>query len=227
MSLKIKQLLFIFFLFNLMFSVGCSTLFKGGKSAENKGAEEITEMSEGTIVSESEMDRVPANPPTKGSWKTSYIGLKGYFSRPPTFASGADKDIFKRCEPFTIKSFESKGNQLIMTVFQGNNVINVTGVNRQPFKLSARMRIKELDRYLWKKLDLGGGRNIASNMPKVCDGKLATSMTEKEVLFVAGSPEKVNNLKANNKPVKEWVYVGLDKTPFSYFFSDGRIYAWK
>lgn len=202
-----------------LLNFGCATM-------KNSAELEDLDGGQANIIEQTSEEPPSAAPErrSKKSWKESYIGSKGYITRPPLFETQGDREKFQRCLPFTIKNFESRSGKVVMTIEQGGNQINLTGANRQYFKLSSKLRLRELDSYFVKKLD----RGIAS-VDKACSGQIAQSMTEKEFLFVVGTPEKVNIYTKNNQKVQEWVYVSKDGNapPMAYYFSRGRFYAWK
>lgn len=180
------------------------------------------------LVSQSESDK---NSKAK-DWTSSYIGVRGYFNRPPTFESANDQEKYQRCAPFIITALTKKSNSIVMTILQGNNTINIVGANRKYFRLNTKNRIYELDHYLVKELDIANKatRQVASLAGRACDGKIANQMTKSEFLFVSGSPEKINNLISGKEKIEEWVYLSDNngkKTQVSYFFNRGKIYSWR
>jgi hypothetical protein len=204
------------------FNFACST----GEIHIGEGEEQESP----NIVAETSDEPPSAEEPAKkASWKSSYIGDKGYLNRPPMFETAADKDKFLRCVPFTVKNFESRDGKMVMTVEQGGNKIKIVGANRKQFKLNGKLRIGELDQFFVKKLSWSKETRSTASQSRACSGQLVQSMTEKEFLFVAGSPEKINTYTKDRQKVQEWVYVSKDNSapPMNYYFSRGRMYAWK
>ena len=162
---------------------------------------------------------LPEKEARKGVKESQYVGVSGHFSRPPLFSSPEFEDVFNRCDEFTVTAVNQSSGRVIVTIRQGENVLQVVGLNGREFQGNALGQVPLLNKYFVKNLDVlrsRGERYIASVSERLCTGKLWKGMTKEELLFVKGKPKK--------KTEKAWTYYDeFSGTAVTYKFNDNRL----
>lgn len=169
----------------------------------------------------------PAAAPAMPKKKVSpYIGLSGYLTRPPMFDDAIAQQMFDRCAPIEIVKIHTEKKAIQVTAKQGNNTFIISGINRKPFKKSGH-RLKLLDKYFAKNLDVISPREPSSATNVVCDGQVRHNMSTEEFRFIAGDPEFHSPVTTPQGNFDVWTFVGTDRNkPRFYYFAAGKLYSW-
>lgn len=164
------------------------------------------------------------NPMSK---KPRYIGISGYFNRPPVYADESSNQNFQRCLPLIINSILEKDGTIFVYAKQNNNIIIFSGINRHNFKFAKGNRLPLLEKYFVKNLDIIGNPRIPASMNnKVCQGQTWSGMAKKEFLFLYGDPEKRQTQKTNQGSFDVWSYLSNSNEYRHYYFREHHLYSW-
>ncbi|MBK9321943.1 MAG: hypothetical protein IPM97_03115 [Bdellovibrionaceae bacterium] len=159
----------------------------------------------------------------------TYVGLRGYLSRPPKFSDKNSEKSYERCEQIEITSVYQSGQTILVNVKQKGRSFSIVGINRKDFTITDKNKVPLLDRYFVKALTwVGQGRQTASNNnQKTCAGQAWKDMPKEQFQFVSGDPEYRRPLKFAAGQYDVWTYGDVNQSNYRhYYFLSDRLYSW-
>lgn len=183
--------------------------------------------------------------PKAEPWLDSYLNKTGYFNRPIDFMpdSPADPQSFQRCKKSKIVGFKNQEfsddteKPFIILIEQDGQIFHLFRVGNRKLVLNSKLkRIRLIDRYFKKYLNKTKRTEDLAELGKVkvqelkCKGLIWSNMTERDLLFVKGRPDKIKiNSNVNGQNREVWMYFNsIDpRENKEYHFSQKRLLEWK
>ncbi len=165
----------------------------------------------------------------KQSEQHSYVGMKGYLSRPPKFADKDADKSYERCASIEITGVYQSGKTILVYAKQNGRTFSITGINRRDFSITDKNKVPLLDQYFVKTLSWAGqGRHTASNNnQKTCAGQAWKDMPKEQFQFVSGDPEYRRPVKFEAGQYDVWTYGDISQSNYRhYYFLSDRLYSW-
>lgn len=173
--------------------------------------------------------------PVKEQWAEKLRGEMGYFYVPvyATYDPVAVVPPQERCQPVTITQVKKFGDLIEIEASQ-------EGVPRlykyhsygQPIVEAPAGHVAILESFFKRELPKDRTISAANAAPfqsrkGICDGKLWIGMTEEEMVFVKGLPEKINLTRTSSIESKQYVYrIHPNATTAQYFYiTNGKLSA--
>ena len=179
-------------------------------------------------------------------WASSYLGRKGYFSRPLVFVGGEGTE-FQRCQISEIMEIKTDcySNCTNEDIFNGTKgfirvVIKQGDKLFDPARVSGENgvfvveggKIKALDSYLVPALKIPsksvkfkeGNKSVRDLL---CSNTIWTGMTEDEFLFIKKEPSEINRTTMRGLDLHQWVYRSGDYKAEYYYFKNGKLTSWQ
>ena len=177
---------------------------------------------------EYEVDKTSSYNRKQTHWTKKYVGVSGYFKRPPLFSSQAEAKKYNRCSPLKIVRFNEGAGEVTLIAVQQGEPMKIVGLNRNLFTLSPGQRLPDIDRHFVKNLDIvNSSRKLARAEDYLCKGQAWKYMTKEQFLFINGKPDRVLKGKGKYRNTFQWVYKSEDRSQKkSYYFTNGLLWAW-
>ena len=152
--------------------------------------------------------------PVKEAWADKFRGEVGYFYVPmfAAYDPVATVPALERCQPVTITQIKKLGDVIELEASQEGTprVYRYHSYGQQILE-TPKGHVEILEKYF--KRELPADRKIAlknaqpfQSRPGICEGKLWIGMTEEEMVFVKGLPEKINITRTASVESKQYVY---------------------